>query len=186
MMRTLNIVEEEIPIRLSGIIEDSIVDGPDMRFVVFVQGCPHRCKGCQNEHTHDFQGGFMADGNKLAKLIMRKNVKKITFSGGEPFCQAEELAKIAEILRYTDYLNEVDIIVYTGYLIEDLLVMSEEDKGIYNLLSQVNYIVDGRFMEELKTMNCFFRGSSNQRIWDVTCFPNSTKFRLIERVEDYR
>ena len=171
------------PLRLAGIIEDSVVDGPGMRFVIFVQGCPHNCEGCHNQETQDFDGGFTADIYKLTEKIIKLKTTKLTFSGGEPFCKAKELAKIAKLIRE---IKAVEIITYTGYLFEKLLEMAETDKDVKELLSVTNYLVDGKFDKSKKTLDCFYRGSSNQRIFDITCYPNSTKARLIEQLQDLK
>jgi len=169
--------------RLAGIIEDSIVDGPGVRFVVFTQGCPHNCDDCHNRESHDFDGGFAADINKIAEKMINSGVDKLTFSGGEPFCQAGELAKLAKLAGTEK--RGVEIITYTGYLYEDLLKMAETDSGVKELLAVTNYLIDGKYDKSKKTHDRFYRGSSNQRVFDVTCYPNSTRARLIERREDF-
>ena len=76
-------------IRMSGVVEESIVDGPGIRFTIFVQGCPHRCPGCHNPQTHDFLGGYDDDTDSLFERIIKNPLLDgVTFSGGEPFCQA--------------------------------------------------------------------------------------------------
>ena len=87
--------EEIPPLRLAGTVEDSIVDGPGIRYTIFVQGCPHHCPGCHNPQTHDFAGGYLADPKSLLEEI-RKNplLSGVTFSGGEPFCQPEALVDL--------------------------------------------------------------------------------------------
>ena len=177
-----NITAESV--RLAGIIEDSVVDGPGVRFVVFVQGCPHNCEGCHNPEARDFHGGFSADIYKIADKIIKSRAKRLTFSGGEPFCKARELAKIARLVESEN--RGVEIITYTGYLYEELLEKARTDIGVKELLTVTNYLVDGKFEQDKKTLDWFYRGSSNQRIFDVTCYPNSIKARLIERREDLR
>ena len=86
-------------IKLSGLVPESFVDGPGIRFTIFTQGCPHRCDGCHNPETHDFNGGRMADVDKiLYKITENPLIKGVTFSGGEPFCQPEPLAYLAKKL----------------------------------------------------------------------------------------
>ena len=100
-------------IRLAGIANDSIVDGPGIRYTIFVQGCPHKCKGCHNQHTHDYNGGFVKDINDLLKEIKANPLLcGVTFSGGEPFCQAKELAYLGEKIKQ----NDLDIVI-TSYSI---------------------------------------------------------------------
>ena len=178
----INIIAE--PVRIAGIIEDSIVDGPGIRFVVFVQGCPHNCKGCHNQEAQDFNGGFNADIKKIADKILKSRTKRLTFSGGEPFCKGRELAKIARLVEAEK--RGVEIITYTGYLYEELLEKAKTDIGVKELLTVTNYLVDGKFEQDKKSLDWFYRGSSNQRIFDITCYPNSSKARLIEKREDLR
>ena len=180
----LNLDIKADPIRMAGLIEDSIVDGPGVRFVIFVQGCPHNCPGCHNPDAQDFNGGFDADIYKIADKIIKSRTSKLTFSGGEPFCKARELAKIARLVE--NEKRGVEIITYTGYLYEELLEMARTDTGVKDLLTVTNYLVDGKFEQDKKTFDWFYRGSSNQRIFDVTCYPNSSKARLIERREDLK
>ena len=169
-------------VRLAGIIEDSAVDGPGLRFVVFAQGCPHGCEGCHNPDAQGFDGGFLADIKKTAEKIISSGAKKLTFSGGEPFCQAGELARIANLVE--EMGQKLEVVTFTGYLYEELLEMARTDLGIKALLGATNYLVDGKFEKDKKSLDWFYRGSKNQRIFDVTCYPNSTKARLIERRED--
>jgi anaerobic ribonucleoside-triphosphate reductase activating protein len=189
-------------IRLAGTIEDSIVDGPGIRFVIFVQGCPHDCYGCHNKSAQDNNGGFDADIHKLADKIIKSRTSKLTFSGGEPFAQARALAKLARLVEAGKRVggngggygydnggslaNSIEIVTYTGYLYEELLEKARTDFGVRELLTLTNYLVDGKFEYNKKTSDWFYRGSSNQRIFDITCYPNSSKARLIERREDLK
>ena len=84
---------ESLPIRLFGVVRDSIVDGPGMRYVVFVQGCPHRCPGCHNPGSHSYTGGKLTTTDKIWADIQKYPLTRgITFSGGEPFLWGHELA----------------------------------------------------------------------------------------------
>jgi len=170
------------PISLYGMVEDSVVDGPGVRFTIFVQGCPHGCEGCHNKDAQDFGCGIAADIYKVAEKIIKSRVRKITFSGGEPFAQAAELARIARLVRA---FKDIDVMTYTGYTFEELLEAAEHDDDMKDLLAETNYLVDGKFEQDKKSFNCFFRGSSNQRIFDITCYPNTKKARLIEKREDF-
>ena len=147
-------------IRISGIVEESIVDGPGLRYVLFTQGCPHHCKGCHNPTTHPFDGGRMVSPDWVFADV-RKNpiVRGVTFSGGEPFVQSGKLAPLAERLRAAGY----NLTSYTGYLYEELLA----DSRHMPLLRQLDILVDGPFILEEKSLIIRFRGSRNQRIIDV-------------------
>ena len=88
---------EETPLRLAGVIRESIVDGPGIRMVVFAQGCPHHCKGCHNPETHDPTGGYDSTvGNLLREAKKNPLLKGLTLSGGDPFFQANGFAKLAQ------------------------------------------------------------------------------------------
>ncbi|MCI5892609.1 MAG: anaerobic ribonucleoside-triphosphate reductase activating protein [Clostridiales bacterium] len=151
-------------IRIAGIVRESIVDGDGIRFVVFVQGCPHRCEGCHNPQTHDFEGGSIVSTDKILQEF-RKNplLAGITFSGGEPFCQAQPLAELAEeVVKYGK-----NVWVYSGYTFEQLFEMSQHDNNILKLLNIADVLIDGRFMLEQKSLLLRFRGSKNQRMIDL-------------------
>ena len=147
-------------IQLSGTANDSIVDGPGLRFTIFVQGCPHRCKGCHNPQTHDFKGGTLADTEELLEKIRRNPLLDgVTFSGGEPFCQALPLAEIGKNVHALG----LNTITYTGYTFEELYERRNES-GIGELLEVTDYLIDGPFVEAQKSYQLQFRGSANQRI----------------------
>ena len=151
-----------LKIRLSGIVEESIVDGPGIRYVFFVQGCPHLCRGCHSPQTHSFEGGYEADVVELAAWVQKNSlISGVTFSGGEPMCQAGALFHLARSLQETG----LDIAVYTGYTLEALLEENHKDR--MGLLKLCDVLVDGRFEEKNRDLALPFRGSSNQRILDV-------------------
>ena len=109
-------------LRLSGIKPESVVDGPGIRFVLYVQGCSRRCPGCHNPGTHDPAGGVEADLGLVLGWIReaRPALDGVTFSGGEPFEQAEALAELAKGVRRLG----LDIVIYSGYTFEELLEKS--------------------------------------------------------------
>lgn len=150
-----------LPLRLAGVIRQSVVDGPGWRLVVFTQGCPHRCPGCHNPETHDPDGGYLSDTGRLLEEI-KKNplLAGVTLSGGEPFSQA---AGLAELAREVHALG-LNVVTFTGYTLEYLLAHLEENPGWRALLEQTDYLIDGPFLQQQKTLNLPFRGSSNQRI----------------------
>lgn len=149
-------------LRIAGTVNDSIVDGDGLRFTIFTQGCPHHCKGCHNPQTHDFNGGEVTDTSLLLEKIKGNPLLDgVTFSGGEPFCQAEQLAELGRRIKKLG----LNIVTYTGYTFEQLY--AERDKnGWGDLLSATDILIDGQFVEELKDWEVKFRGSSNQRYID--------------------
>lgn len=151
-------------IRLAGVIRESIVDGPGIRMVIFGQGCPHRCEGCQNPETHSMDGGYLSNIDNLA-ACMEENplLYGVTFSGGDPFVQAPAFAMLgAEAHRLG-----LNVVTYTGYTMEELLAGLESHKGWRELLLQTDTLVDGRFDISRKSLMIRFRGSTNQRLFDA-------------------
>lgn len=148
------------PLRLSGVVQESIVDGPGIRYVVFVQGCPHGCPGCHNPQTHDPAGGRDADTDwVLEKAAENPLLSGITLSGGEPFAQCEPMAALARGAKEMG----LHVMAYSGYTFEQLLDMPEARP----LLESVDVLVDGPFLKDKRSLALNFRGSSNQRILDV-------------------
>ncbi len=168
---------EDLPIRLFGVVRESIVDGPQLRYVIFVQGCPHKCYNCHNPESHAYEGGKVTTTAKLwADIQKNPLIKGITFSGGEPFLWGHELALIARKARE----HGLDIMTYSGFTYEHLLKKSETEPSVHELLTETNYLVDGRYVDAKRDLSLKFRGSTNQRILDVTCYPNSTSAQQIE------
>ena len=151
-------------LRLAGVIRESIVDGPGIRMTVFVQGCPHHCKGCHNAHTWDFDGGYNGSVARIIEEAAKdKLIKGITLSGGEPFAQAQALTELAKQARAIG----LNIFCYTGYTFEYLLAHFDDHPEYRELLEQCDWLVDGPFIEEQLSLMLHFRGSRNQRILDV-------------------
>lgn len=148
-------------IRLASFIHDSIVDGEGIRSVVFTQGCPHNCPGCHNQKSIPFDGGTLVDVDEVLEAILEKNLKKVTFSGGEPFVQAEQLYYIAKELKAQGY----NLWSYTGFTYEALI--RHRDPYVMKYLEQLDILVDGRFYMKKKNLEILYRGSTNQRIIDV-------------------
>lgn len=148
-------------IRIAGIVDDSIVDGPGFRLTVFVQGCPHHCEGCHNPETHDFSGGRIAD---IAEIIDQMNdnilLDGVTLSGGEPFCQCAPCAEIARAAHEAS----LNVWCYSGWTFEELLNGGDEKRM---LLENIDVLVDGRFVLAQRTLEFKWRGSFNQRLIDV-------------------
>ena len=161
-------------LRIAGTVNDSIVDGPGIRFTIFTQGCPHNCKGCHNPQTHDFDGGELVDTDTLLEKIKSNPLLDgVTFSGGEPFCQAQTLAALgAEVKKLG-----MNVITYTGYTFEQLY--KDRDKnGWEELLAVTDYLIDGPFILEQKDWEIKVRGSSNQRYID--CQASLKEGRAVE------
>lgn len=165
-------------IRLSSFIHDSIVDGEGIRSVIFTQGCPHNCPGCHNQKAIPFEGGQLIDVEDVIDQVLEADLKKITFSGGEPFAQPEALYHIAKALRDKGY----NIWSYSGYTYNALI--RHHDPYVQKLLSQLDILVDGRFLLERKSIAALFRGSTNQRIIDVQQSLDKNEVVLAEKFQD--
>ena len=146
---------------LSGIVTDSIVDGPGIRTAIFSQGCPHHCQGCHNPETWEFGVGTPMDEETVLQIVLSNPLcRGVTFSGGEPFAQAEGFAKLAKLLKQHGY----EVASYSGYTFEQLLRGTPEQK---ELLESIDILIDGPFLLAEKSLEIAFRGSRNQRILDV-------------------
>lgn len=153
---------KDLNLRIAGVIDESIVDGPGIRFVIFTQGCPHHCPGCHNPQTHDFSGGELVPISQLLSDIQADPlISGVTLSGGEPFCQPEPLVELVRELK----LEGKHIMAYSGYTWEQLLAM--EDPAVSALLRQCDILVDGPFLQAERDLSLRFRGSRNQRLIDV-------------------
>lgn len=151
-------------LKISGIVKESIVDGPGIRYVIFTQGCPHHCIGCHNPQTHDFNGGKYIDTETLYEEIVKDPLLKgVTFSGGEPFMQAEILSDLAKKIKQ----RGMDVISYSGFKFEDLIENSNDNNKFMDLLESIDILIDGKFEQTLKNPFLKFRGSKNQRI--ISC-----------------
>lgn len=151
-------------IRIAGTVEDSIVDGPGLRFVIFTQGCPHHCDGCHNPETHDFSGGKLTTTDTLYEQCMENPLcNGVTFSGGEPFCQAEALYELGSRFKSAGK----HLICYSGWTFEELLAKAQHDEFVGKLLSITDVLVDGKFDISRRSLSLQYRGSSNQRLINV-------------------
>lgn len=159
-----------ITVRISGVVNESMVDGPGIRTTVFFQGCCHECPGCHNPETWDINGGVELS---LAQLIPRLNlnplVSGVTFSGGEPFLQAGPAAVLGKIIKHMG----LNLWVYTGYLWEELL--ATPDRSFKELLEIADVLIDGPYIERQQDLSLAFKGSRNQRIIDVRASFNTGK-----------
>lgn len=148
-------------LNLSDIITDSIVDGPGIRTTIFSQGCPHHCPGCHNPSTWSFEGGTPMEAKKILEIVQSNPLcKGVTFSGGEPFVQAEGFLELAVLLKERGY----EVASYSGYTFEQLLHGTAAQQ---QLLKHIDILIDGPFLLAERSLSISFRGSRNQRILDV-------------------
>lgn len=174
-------VEENLEeyIRVAGLMKESIVDGPGIRFAIFCQGCPHGCEGCHNPETHDFGGGNLFSITKIIKAIDENPLLQgVTFSGGEPLCQVRPFLSLAREVKR----RNLDLLIYTGYTIEELIERMKEEPELEELLRLSDHLVEGRFVQSLRNLSLSYRGSTNQRIIDLKDFFSTGKINSCENI----
>lgn len=151
---------EKTTIRIMDITYSSSVDGAGFRDTLFVNYCPHRCDGCHNPQTWDKENGKDVSLKEVYNKLTQSSITNVTYSGGEPFCQADKLYILSTFLKhYTDK----NIWVYSGYTFEQII----KDESKKRLLEMCDVLVDGRFEKDNAPPNLRFKGSNNQRIIDV-------------------
>ena len=139
------------------------MDGPGLRFGVFVQGCSHHCEGCHNPKSHEPNiGKYYSVDEIVERVCKNKLTQGVTLSGGEPFEQCEAEIMLASKLRKLGY----DIWAYSGYTFETLMG-GHPNKLAPLLVSLCDVLVDGPFVQKLASYDISWRGSTNQRLIDV-------------------
>lgn len=157
---------------------DSIVDGEGIRAVLWTQGCNHKCIGCHNPQTHSFDDGFLVDIEEIkAQIDELEGQDGITLSGGDPLYQIDECIEVCKYAR-SKHLN---IWCYTGFTYENLMKLAETNPKIIDLLKLIDVLIDGPFILEQRSLDCIFRGSTNQRIIDVKKSLKNKKVSLVEK-----
>ncbi len=147
-------------IKVLNVLHDTTVDGPGFRTSIYCAGCRHHCPGCHNPQSWDFEAGRNMEVDELMQDIKSDPFADVTFSGGDPFFQAEAFAELARRIKVE---TRKTIWAYTGFLYENLL----ENPAHRALLEQLDVLVDGPFIQSLRDADLLFRGSSNQRLIDV-------------------
>ena len=147
-------------IRILDILEDTTVDGPGFRTSIYCAGCQHHCPGCHNPQSWDMEGGENVAVSDILKTILDDPFADVTFSGGDPMYQAEAFTELARQIKAQ---SRKTIWCYTGFTFEQLVV----NPCTRALLEQLDVLVDGRFVGELRDEDLLYRGSSNQRLIDV-------------------
>ena len=153
-------------LRIAGIAEESIVDGPGLRLTVFAQGCLRNCPGCQNPQTHDPAGGCDMDcGEILAKIAEDPLLKGVTFSGGEPFLQPAPLVWLAREV----HARGLDVMAFSGYTCEELFELGRRDPAVAELLD-----------EHKAKGESVFSGADAFKLYDTYGFPIDLTIEMCE------
>ena len=151
-------------IRLFGLVEESIVDGPGYRTAIFTQGCPYHCPGCHNPESQPFEGGRLWTLDEVEKQFANDPLLSgITLTGGEPAEQAEACAELA----HRAHQKGLNVWTYTGTTLEKLKERAKEDKHLRRLLDETDVLVDGPFLLAERSLELDFCGSRNQRVIDM-------------------
>ncbi|MCR5702392.1 MAG: anaerobic ribonucleoside-triphosphate reductase activating protein [Lachnospiraceae bacterium] len=167
-----------------------VADGPGVRVSLFVSGCTHHCPGCFNPETWDFEYGKPFDSdviNEILEALQPSYIKGFTLLGGEPFEYKNQLGVLPLLKEIKDRYPTKDIWCYTGYDFEkDLLGdMAKKWSETYEMLSCIDILVDGEFMQDKKNLSLRFRGSSNQRIIRVPESLEAGKVILWDDTKDF-
>lgn len=143
------------------IVMDTVVDGPGLRASIYLAGCYHRCLGCHNPQSWDMNGGKEMEVDEIVEILKQSGHTKFTITGGDPFYQPIGLLEL--VVRIRKEIPGSNIWCYTGFLFEDLLDREE----MVLILKNIDVLVDGPFIQELRDESLTYRGSSNQRVLEI-------------------
>jgi anaerobic ribonucleoside-triphosphate reductase activating protein len=151
--------------RYAGIIKNDFSAAPGTSVTFFTQGCPHRCEGCHNPETWDFEGGEEVTHDTILEVIEAITAnglhRNLCIMGGEPLCPENQFLTNLIINSVKEKLPDTKIYLWTGYCLEDLDLNNNRIKSI---LEQVDCLIDGPYDKTKRDVSLFMRGSSNQRI----------------------
>ena len=172
--------------RIAGLKLNDCIDGEGISVSLWTQGCPHHCKGCHNPETWDFNGGYEDTTNEIRGTIVKalgaNNIQRnFSILGGEPLCKqnAEDVFTILTCVRMA-YPN-IKIFLWTGYTYEYLLSLN--NTTINGILSKIDILIDGPFIEEQRDISLYLKGSRNQRVINLKQMrnENTTEIILIDK-----
>lgn len=168
--------------RIAGLKLNDCIDGEGISVSLWTQGCPHRCPGCHNPETWSFDGGYEDETNeirgKIVKALSAHNIQRnFSILGGEPLCKQnkEDILNILTSVRMA-YPN-IKIFLWTGYTYEYLLSLN--DIIINEILSKIDILIDGPFIEEQRNISLYLRGSNNQRVINLKQMRNENTQKII-------
>lgn len=146
-------------IRILDIVRGTTVDGPGFRTSIYFAGCRHKCPGCHNPQSWDFDAGQDMDIDEIMDIVREEDFN-VTFSGGDPLYHPDEVVELSRRI----VLEHHNVWLYTGFTVEQIL----DDDKLRCALRYIDTVVDGPFIEALRDPDLTFRGSSNQRIIPVS------------------
>lgn len=152
--------------RYAGVNYNDMSAAPGISVTVFLQGCPHHCKGCHNPETWDFDGGkeftFEIMQNILAGLYANNINRSLAIMGGEPLCEQNAFLTLLIIEEVKKHSPKTKIYIWSGYTYEQL--KRSADSHVIQSLELADFLIDGPYIEELRNVTLPMRGSSNQNI----------------------
>ena len=161
--------------RYAGIIKNDISAAPGVCVSFFTQGCPHKCPGCHNPETWDFNGGKEFTVNTILEILEALGANGIDRSfcimGGEPLCPSNLAITALVIEEVRQRFPNKKIFLWTGYTIDELKSYqrindnNKEGKLLRKILNNINCLIDGRYEEDKRDITLVMRGSSNQNIY---------------------
>ena len=156
-------------VRYAGLMENDFTDGNGVCVSLWTQGCPHQCPECHNPQTWDFDGGYEVPADLRGQIIKAISANGITrnFSilGGEPLCDQNLDFVLYIISAVRTAYPDIKIYIWSGYTFEEL--KKQKNEKVFQILSQANYLIDGRYEKDLRDTTLFLRGSSNQNIIEL-------------------
>ena len=144
-------------IRVLSILQQTMADGPGFRTAIYCAGCAHHCPGCHNPESWDFAAGEWMEVDDLVQLVKEDSMSNVSFSGGDPFYQAEAFTELARRIKQE---TSKTIWCWSGFTLEEI----EADPVMRKMLPWLDVLVDGPFILEQRDTDLLFRGSPNQRI----------------------
>ena len=156
--------------RYAGLNKNDFAAAPGVSVTFYTQGCPHRCEGCHNPETWNFDGGKEFTPQVLDDIIAALTAnginRSLAIQGGEPLCEENLFLTLLVVSYVREKMPGVKVYIWTGFLYEDLLKNS--DSHMKKILELTDVLIDGPYKEELRDVTLPMRGSSNQRIINLT------------------
>lgn len=156
--------------KYAGLIKNDMSAAPGVSVSFFTQGCPHRCRGCHNPETWDFEKGKEFTSSTLDEIIEALTAngvqRSLAVMGGEPLCQENSFLTYLVVKTVKEKLPDTKVYIWTGYYYEDLI--KRHDIRIPQILELTDVIIDGPYVEQLRDITLPMRGSSNQSVIDLT------------------
>ena len=152
--------------RYSGLIRNDLAAAPGVSVTFFTQGCPHKCKGCHNPETWDFNGGKEFTPKVLEEIYeaLRANGLERNFCimGGEPLCEENLLLTLMVLTEVKNHFPDTKVYLWTGYYYDEL--KKRTDSKVSLILEKIDILIDGPYEDSLRDITLKMRGSSNQSI----------------------